>query len=193
MDNICVFCGSNLGKLAEFEQQLKQLATYLVEHKKTLVYGGGRLGLMGALYQDVVTAGGKVIGVIPEVLEKHAVVADKNTSLIHVKDMSERKQKFVDLADVFVVFPGGLGTMEEFFQVYSWAQLGLVTKPIVLVNIGGYYDKLLAFLKDSVKQGFMPQANLDALIVVEEVTAGLAAAKNFEYHQANKWQDVSQR
>ena len=107
MDNICVFCGSNLGKLAEFEQQLKQLATYLVEHKKTLVYGGGRLGLMGALYQDVVTAGGKVIGVIPKVLEKHAVVADKNTSLIHVKDMSERKQKFVDLADVFVVFPGG--------------------------------------------------------------------------------------
>ena len=166
---VCVFCGSNAGADSKTQQSLKTLAEYLVKNDDTLVYGGGRLGLMGMLYEDVSKRNGKVIGIIPEILEDHAIEPVGQTELIHVSDMSDRKKQMIELSDCFVVFPGGLGTMEEFFQTYSWFQLGIVQKPIILVNIDGYYNDLINFLKHSAETGFMPKENVDALIIGDDL------------------------
>lgn len=191
MENrICVFCGSNAGDDNNFREQLIRLAKDIVKTNGTLIYGGGRLGLMGFACQEVVSRGGKVIGVVPRILENHAVEPSSQIELIHVDNMANRKEKFIELADVFVVFPGGLGTMEEFFQVYSWAQLGIIKKPIVLVNIDNYYSKLIDFLNVSVEHGFMPQENVDALITCVDIQVGLKKAKHFQYKHVNKWQKM---
>lgn len=186
---VCVFCGSNVGDDLKMPAKMQQLANYLCAHNDTLVYGGGRLGLMGKIYQDIIAQGGKVIGVIPEILKDHAVRPVGQTTLYYVSDMSARKQKMIDEADCFVVFPGGLGTMEEFFQVYSWFQLGLVQKPIILVNLDGYYDDLLKFLEHSAKTGFMPKANVEALIVGNDFEELFEKAADFKYVKANKWRN----
>ncbi|MCP0886777.1 TIGR00730 family Rossman fold protein [Ligilactobacillus sp. WILCCON 0076] len=191
MENrICVFCGSNAGDDNNFREQLIRLAKDIVKTNGTLIYGGGRLGLMGFACQEVVSRGGKVIGVVPRILENHAVEPSSQIELIHVDNMANRKEKFIELADVFVVFPGGLGTMEEFFQVYSWAQLGIIKKPIVLVNIDNYYSKLIDFLNVSVEHGFMPQENVDALITCVDIQVGLKKAKHFQYKHVNKWKKM---
>ncbi|KLA44006.1 TIGR00730 family Rossman fold protein [Ligilactobacillus ruminis] len=186
---VCVFCGSNAGADSETRQSLKNLAEYLVENEDTLVYGGGRLGLMGMLYEEVSKRNGKVIGIIPEILEDHAIKPVGQTELIHVSDMSDRKKQMIELSDCFVVFPGGLGTMEEFFQTYSWFQLGIVQKPIILVNIDGYYNDLINFLKHSAETGFMPKENVDALIIGDDLPDLFSKASEFKYVKANKWRN----
>lgn len=186
---VCVFCGSNSGDDSSVRQKLQLLADYLVANDDTLVYGGGRLGLMGMLYQDVSDRGGSVIGIIPEILRDHAIVPKENTELIHVADMSDRKKMMIEMSDCFVVFPGGLGTMEEFFQTYSWFQLVIVEKPVVLVNIDGYYDYLLRFLRHSAAAGFMPEENVDALIVGDNLPELFSRAADFKYVKANKWRN----
>ena len=115
------------------------------------------------------------------------MTAAPGVTLEYVSDMSVRKKRMLELADAFVILPGGLGTMEEFFQVYSWNQLGINRKPIVVANIDGYYDQLLAFLQDVVDHGFMPQENLDSLIVTQDVAKGLKEAENYRYQKVNKW------
>lgn len=186
---ICVFCGSNAGADSKTQQALKTLAEYLVKNDDTLVYGGGRLGLMGMLYEDVSKRNGKVIGIIPKILEDHAIEPVGQTELIHVSDMSDRKKQMIELSDCFVVFPGGLGTMEEFFQTYSWFQLGIVQKPIILVNIDGYYNDLINFLKYSAETGFMPKENVDALIIGDDLPDLFSKASEFKYVKANKWRN----
>lgn len=188
LKKICVFCGSNSGHDDNYYRQIVELGKYIQQKDSCLVYGGGKLGMMGELYQTVHKNGNQVIGIIPEVLKHEAIEPAENTDLILVKDMSERKQKMVELADVFVVFPGGIGTMEEFFQVYSWNQLGIAKQPIVLVNIDGYYDKLIDFIKVTIDHGFVPKGNLDNLIVEPDVDKGLERAENYHYEKVNKWE-----
>ena len=187
MKKICVFCGSNSGDDQQYQEQVQRLAQYLKTSAASLVYGGGRLGMMGEIFVAVRAQGCPIIGVVPEILRKEAVTAAPGVTLEYVSDMSARKKRMLELADAFVILPGGLGTMEEFFQVYSWNQLGINRKPIVVANIDGYYDQLLAFLQDVVDHGFMPQANLDSLIVTQDVAKGLKEAENYRYQKVNKW------
>lgn len=155
MKRICVFAGSNSGARAEYVAGARELGRVLAERGLGLVYGGGRVGLMGALADEALSRGGHVIGVIPEALMAREVGHKGLSELRVVKSMHERKAMMADLADGFVALPGGFGTVEEFFEVLTWAQLGLHRKPCALLDIDGYYEPLLSFVEHSVGQGFV--------------------------------------
>lgn len=144
MKRICVFCGSNYGARPEYADAARQLGRELVVRNIGLVYGGGHVGLMGELANAVLEAGGEAIGVIPEALFTREVGHGGLTELHVVGSMHDRKAMMADLSDAFITLPGGFGTMEEFFEVLTWGQLGLHRKPCGLLNVGGYYDTLLA-------------------------------------------------
>jgi uncharacterized protein (TIGR00730 family) len=155
MKRICVFAGSNSGAKVEYAAAARELGRVLGERQLGIVYGGGRVGLMGALADEAMSAGGHVIGVIPEALMAKEVGHRGLSELRVVKSMHERKAMMADLADGFVALPGGWGTVEEFFEVLTWAQLGLHRKPCGLLNIQGYYDRLLSFTGHAVDEGFV--------------------------------------
>jgi uncharacterized protein (TIGR00730 family) len=155
MRRICVFCGSNAGSRTEYAEAAKTLAAILVERKLGIVYGGGKVGLMGVLADAVLEHGGEVIGVIPQSLLDKEVGHGGVTELIVVETMHERKARMNDLSDAFVALPGGFGTLDEFFEVLTWAQLGLHRKPCALFNVAGYYDCMLAMLDHAVKERFL--------------------------------------
>jgi uncharacterized protein (TIGR00730 family) len=154
---VCVFCASADGAGNEFRDAAAALGRALAEAGLGLVYGGAHVGLMGALADAVIAAGGETIGVIPKALEEREVAHRGLTKLYVVDTMHQRKQKMVDHADAFVALPGGFGTLDEFFEVVSWAQLGIHTKPCVLVDLDGYFRHLLAFLDTAVNEGFLKQ------------------------------------
>lgn len=156
--SLCIYCGSKLGLQAGYEAAARRVGTLVAERGWQLVYGGGNAGLMGAVANSVLAAGGRVIGVIPKSLmdREHG-----HTGLheLHVVDtMHQRKQMMAERADAFLALPGGIGTFEELFEVWTWRQLGYHDKPVGLLNVEGYYDPLLAFLDQSVAQGFVPAA-----------------------------------
>lgn len=157
MNSICVFCGSNLGKSPAYKEKATELGKLLVKRNIKLVYGGGNVGLMGAIADTVLAEGGQVIGVIPEFMQVKEVVHTGLTELIVVKSMHERKLKMSELADGFVTLPGGIGSMEEFFEVYTWRKLNLHKKPLGILNVGGYYDLLLQFLQKAVEESFLDE------------------------------------
>jgi uncharacterized protein (TIGR00730 family) len=164
--SICVYCGSRPGHHPEFTAVATQVGTWIGTHGGQLVYGGGRNGLMGTVADATLAAGGRVIGIIPKALvdREHA---HRGCTELHVVDtMHERKRLMAEHADAFVALPGGIGTLEEFFEVWTWRQLGYHDKPVGLLNMNGYYDSLLAFLTSSVGHGFMSDA-LMSLISVE--------------------------
>ncbi len=169
--NIAVYCGSSFGNNPEFANAAKALGKSLAEAKTGLVYGGGNVGLMGAIADAVLEAGGNVIGVIPKALEQREVAHSNLTQLIIVPDMHTRKAKMIELADAFIVLPGGIGTLEELFEVWTWAQLGYHQKSVGLLNIAGYYDQLLEFLDMAVKVGFQKPIHRDFLLVETNPTA----------------------
>ena len=154
--SVCVYCGSRPGNHPEFTNIAKQVGTWIGAHGGQLVYGGGRNGLMGTVADSALAAGGRVIGVIPKSLVDKEQAHDGCTELHIVETMHERKRIMADHADAFLALPGGIGTLEEFFEVWTWRQLGYHDKPIGLLNMNGYYDSLLAFLTTSVGEGFMP-------------------------------------
>ena len=154
--SVCVYCGSRPGNHPEFTNIAKQVGTWIGAHGGQLVYGGGRNGLMGTVADSALAAGGRVIGVIPKSLVDKEQAHDGCTELHIVETMHERKRIMADHADAFLALPGGIGTLEEFFEVWTWRQLGYHDKPIGLLNMNGYYDSLLAFLTASVGEGFMP-------------------------------------
>ena len=154
--SVCVYCGSRPGNHPEFTNIAKQVGTWIGVHGGQLVYGGGRNGLMGTVADSALAAGGRVIGVIPKSLVDKEQAHDGCTELHIVETMHERKRIMADHADAFLALPGGIGTLEEFFEVWTWRQLGYHDKPIGLLNMNGYYDSLLAFLTASVGEGFMP-------------------------------------
>ncbi len=153
--SLCVYCASRTGNDAEFAEVAAQVGRWIGENGGQLVYGGGRNGLMGILADATLAAGGRVIGVIPKALVEKEWAHTGCTELHIVENMHERKRIMAEHADAFVALPGGIGTLEEFFEVWTWRQLGYHNKPVGLLNQKGYYDHLLAFLKGSVASGFM--------------------------------------
>ena len=165
---ICVFTGSKTGKRSEYRAAARQAARQLVERGYGLVYGGGNVGLMGVIADAVLERGGHVTGVIPDALVSQEVAHRGLSELRVVQSMHERKAVMADLSDGFIAMPGGIGTMEEFFEVLSWAQLGLHNKPCGLLNIGEYYDHLIRFMNHAVDQEFLKPKHRALLIVEEE-------------------------
>ena len=163
--SLCVFCGSSSGTDARHREHAVTLGQRLAARGIGLVYGGARVGLMGALADAVLTAGGRVIGVIPEGLVEREIAHPGLSELIVTSNMHARKAAMAARADAFLALPGGLGTLEELFEVWTWAELGLHTKPCALLDQTGYYEALLAFLNQVVAEGFMKPAQLAHLIV----------------------------
>jgi uncharacterized protein (TIGR00730 family) len=155
MKRLCVFCGSREGSRPVYRVATQQLGTLLCERGIGLVYGGGRIGLMGLLADAVLAKGGEVIGVIPDFLAGPEVAHGGLTDLRVVQTMHERKAMMAELADGFIALPGGYGTLEEFFEILTWAQLGLHRKPCALLNIGGYYDPLLHVVANALAEDFI--------------------------------------
>ncbi|SEN64708.1 hypothetical protein SAMN05192533_11694 [Mesobacillus persicus] len=167
MKHLAVFCGSSFGASEIYTLGAIQLGKELARQNITLVYGGSSIGLMGVLADTVLREGGQVIGVIPKILEEREIAHKGLTQLITVETMHERKAKMADLADGFIVLPGGAGTLEEFFEVFTWGQIGLHQKPCGLLNINQYYRPLIQLFDHMVEQQFLQKKYL-ALAIVEE-------------------------
>jgi hypothetical protein len=155
MRAVGVFCGSSAGVDPAYTTAARQLGELLAQQNITLVYGGAQVGLMGSVADAALAAGGRVIGVIPRLLMKKEVGHTGLTDLRVVQTMAERKEVMMDLSDAFVALPGGIGTLDELFEVWTATQLGLQAKPCGLLNVQGYFDQLLAFLNHAVAQGFL--------------------------------------
>ncbi len=166
--SVCVYCGSRPGSRPEFAEAARQVGSWIGEHGGQLVYGGGRNGLMGILADATLAAGGRVIGVIPKALVEKEWAHTGCTELHIVDTMHERKRMMAEHADAFLSLPGGIGTLEEFFEVWTWRQLGYHAKPVGLLNLDSYYKDLLAFLSSSVKNGFMSDWQMALICVASE-------------------------
>jgi len=166
--NLCVFTGSRRGAQPGYAETAKQLGRVLVERDFGLVYGGGNVGLMAVIADAVLSLGGHVTGVIPDSLVSKEVAHQGLSELRVVKSMHERKALMAELSDGFIAMPGGIGTLEEFFEVLSWAQLGLHQKPCALLNVGGYYDALIQFLDHGVVSDFIKPKHRGLLVIERE-------------------------
>ena len=165
MKRICVFCGSSTGSDPAYFDAAQEMGREIVARNLTLVYGGGHVGLMGAIADAVLSAGGSVIGVIPHALAVREIAHQRLTRLHVVGSMHERKAMMADLSDAFVALPGGFGTYEEFFEAVTWTQLGVHKKPCGLLNVAGFYDPLVQFLDNAVSQQFVRQQHRSTILV----------------------------
>ena len=165
IQRIAVYCGSKKGRKVAYESAAKQLGAVLVDAKIELVFGGARVGLMGVVADAVINQGGRVTGVIPHGLDTKEVVHQNLTELVNVSGMHERKAKMLDLADAFIALPGGIGTMDEFFEAWTWYQLGIHTKPVGLLNVDGYFDSLIKYLHSMADQDFLSQVHINSLCI----------------------------
>ncbi|WP_317205524.1 TIGR00730 family Rossman fold protein [Janthinobacterium sp.] len=168
MKSVCVYCGANAGATPQYAEVARAMGRALVEENLALVYGGGNVGLMGIIADEVLRLGGDVTGVIPTALVEREVGHTGLTRQFIVKDMHERKAMMAQLADGFIAMPGGMGTLEELFEMLTWSQLGIHAKPIGLLNVDGFYDGLLGFIEHARGQGFVrPQ---HAALMLSETT-----------------------
>ena len=178
--SICVFCGSSSAVAGTHKDAARRFGAILAENGVRLIYGGGRVGLMGLVADGAAQAGGEVIGVIPDFLERIEVGNREISELVVTDSMHARKAKMYELADAFVTLPGGLGSLDETFEVITWTQLKLSAKPFVVVNIDGYWQPLLALIDHVIAAGFARPANRDILQVVDDVEAVLPALRAIE-------------
>ena len=169
MNSICIFCGSSFGNNKDFIKIAEETGKYFAEKNIQLIYGGGNVGLMGTVSNTVMSSGGKTIGVIPQFMMNKEIANFNVTELIQVKSMHERKAKMADLSDGFIVLPGGIGTMDEFFEIWTWKQLKIHSKPIGILNFAGYYDPMLSFVKDMIAKGFLSQEKFDEIDVADSL------------------------
>ena len=176
----CIFCGSSPGARPAYTEAAEDLGMLLVQKGITLVFGGATVGLMGRLADTVVSEGGEAIGVIPQALVDREIAHLGLTDLHVVDTMHERKQRMADLSDAFVALPGGLGTLDELFEIYTWGQLGMHRKPIGLMNVEGYFDGLVGFLEHAVAERFVREDHRDMLIIEEEPTPMLERLQSFD-------------
>jgi len=165
---ICVFCGAATGRVPAYVDAARVVGEMLARRGIVLVYGGGSVGLMGALADAVLDAGGQAIGVIPQQLVDREVAHAGLTELHVVKDLHQRKARMAELSDAFITLPGGIGTMEELFEVWSWAKLGLHSKPCGLLNVNGYFDSLRTLADEMVTEGFLEPVYREMLLVEEQ-------------------------
>ena len=185
--NVCVFLGSSLGNREIYKEATELLAKELISNGYQIVYGGGSNGLMGVLGDTAVDAGGYITGIITEQLDDIEVGHQGLNELIIVKNMHERKKMMADKSQAVVCLPGGVGTWEEFFESLTWNQLGLQTKPIILLNIENYYSKLKIFIQHAVDEGFLPQSTSDELVLVDDVDEAILQIKNFIPKDTSTW------
>lgn len=185
--SICVFCGSSTGFSPVYEETAKELGREIAARDWTLVYGGGNVGLMGVVADAVMEAGGKVIGVIPEALLARELGHRGITDLRVVDTMHERKAMMAELADAFIALPGGIGTFEEFFEVLTWAQLGIHHKPCGLINTKGYYQPVLDLLGNAVNEGFMRKEHQELVLPAGTVKELLEKIVRHKPIQFQKW------
>ncbi|TGL38950.1 TIGR00730 family Rossman fold protein [Leptospira perdikensis] len=185
--NIAVYCGSSPGQNPYYMTAAFELGEYLGSNQIGLVYGGASVGLMGAVANGCLSKNGSVIGVLPKFLKKKEIEHNKLNQLILVDSMHERKLKMFDLSDAFVVLPGGFGTMEEFFEVITWSQLGLHHKPIIILNWLGFYNPLLTLMQNMVTSGFLKKENAALVQVLESSKDLLSALQNYSPSKTEKW------
>lgn len=184
---VAVYCGSSFGHDPRFQGAAEALGRHLAERGMDLVFGGGKVGLMGVVADAVLAAGGQVYGVIPEALKQRELAHPDLTRLEVVKDMHQRKARMNELADGFIALPGGPGTMDELFEAWTWGQLGYHHKPCCVLNACGYYDQLLGFVDHMVAQGFLAKPYADMLIVESDPVALVTALENYQ-PPASKWE-----
>jgi len=187
MKRICVFCGANTGKRDQYSTAAKDLAEELVSREIEIVYGGGRIGLMGVLAERAIELGGRVIGVIPESLATKEVAHDSISELIVVGSMHQRKAKMAELSDGFISLPGGIGTIEETFEMLTWSQLGFHNKPCGIINVEGFYDKLIEFLNHTSEEKFFMDIYRRMLIVETDPSALLEKFEQYKPPQVKHW------
>ncbi len=184
---ICVFCGSSDGRNGSYLEIAGRFGTLLAEKNIGVVYGGASIGLMGAVADAAITAGGEVIGVIPKALADVEVAHATLSDLRIVGTMHERKALMASLSDAFVALPGGIGTLEEIFEVWTWAQLGVHPKPCALLNVEGFYDKLVEFLNMVRDEKFLRPMHRDMLIVEQDPEVLLSAFETYVPPRTAKW------
>ena len=189
MKRICVFAGSSRGAREDYAQAAERLALELVTRGYGVVFGGGRVGMMGVLADATLALGGEVIGVIPKALLEKEVAHGGLTELRVVASMHERKAMMAELSEGFIALPGGLGTLEEFFEVLTWAQLGLHPKPCGLLNVSGYYDRLLEFLDLTVEERFVKSQHRALVITSTSPADLLERFATYRPPQVEKWID----
>ena len=187
MNSISVFCGSSDGNDEKIISEAYQLGHVLAIRNIALVYGAAKIGIMGRVAQGVIDSRGEVIGIIPVFLKTKEIVHTELTELIVTENMHDRKVIMYEKSDGFIIIPGGFGTMDEFFEITTWGQLGLHTKPIGILNINGYYDALIAQCKMMVERGFLKQENLDAVVVDSTIGGLLEKMNNYKPLPAPKW------
>jgi uncharacterized protein (TIGR00730 family) len=190
---LCVFCGSSSGSEPVYLESARALGSALAREGIGLVYGGASVGLMGAVADAALAAGGHVTGVMPQALVDKEIGHRGLTDLRIVGSMHERKALMAELSDGFVALPGGLGTFEELFEVWTWAQLGYHRKPCALLNVAGFYDKLADFLDDVVSRGFVKPVHRGMLVVEREPEALLRAVKAYTPPVVDKWIKAAER
>jgi hypothetical protein len=184
---VCVFCGSSPGVDARYVDTARELGRLLARRGVTLVYGGARVGVMGAAADAALDDGGRVVGVIPRPLWSREVGHTGLSELLVVESMHERKALMSDRADAFVALPGGAGTLEELFEVWTWAQLGIHTKPVAVLNVGGFYDPLLALADHLVAQGFVRPAHRAMLLDDDDPARLLARLEAHDAPAVRQW------
>ncbi|MBO6936495.1 MAG: TIGR00730 family Rossman fold protein [Deltaproteobacteria bacterium] len=192
MRAVCVYCGSAPGADPVYLEAARALGTTLAERGLGLVYGGARVGSMGAVADAALAAGGRVVGVIPESLRSRELAHQGLTELVVVDSMHERKAIMAQRADAFLALPGGLGTLEELFEVLTWAQLGIHAKPCGVLDVAGYWSPLLSFLDRAVDQGFVTQLSRDLLMVGDDAGRLLDRFASFEPAPRRRWLDATE-
>ena len=187
MKSICVYCGSNFGERASYLEAAQSLGVEMAERGITLVYGGGDVGLMGAVADSVIAADGKVVGVMPQALVDKEIAHTGLSDLRVVKSMHERKSLMADLADAFIALPGGLGTLEEFCEVATWTQLGFHKKACGLLNIDGFYNGLLSFLNHATEEKFIRSEHRSIVLTGEDPADLIEKLSQFKVPTVHKW------
>ncbi|MBN2041800.1 MAG: TIGR00730 family Rossman fold protein [Spirochaetes bacterium] len=186
MNKICVFCGSSCGNNPVYTEAAKELGRLFAANNITLIYGGAKVGIMGVLADEILEAGGKVTGIIPKFLRDSEVAHNDLTELILVTTMHERKDLMQKEADGFIAMPGGLGTIEEIFEMITWGQLNLHKKPCAFLNINGFYDLINGFLENAVKEGFIEKEIKDIIIIESDPAAVMDRFSNYVHHNISK-------
>lgn len=187
MKSVTVFCGSSFGLHEIYKTQAMLVGETLAQRKIKIIYGGAKVGLMGVVADAALRLGGEVIGVLPRFLSSKEIAHERLTELVMVESMHERKTKMHDLSDGIIALPGGFGTMEELFEVLTWAQLGLHRKPIGLLNIDGYYDHLNMLIRTMVEKEFLKEINQKMLLISSSISQLLEVMNSYEPPLVGKW------
>lgn len=187
MKSICIYCGSSVGRRETYANAARELARTLLERRIRVIYGGSSYGIMGVIAETVLAGDGEIVGVIPEPLRVRELAHPGLTELHVTRSMHERKTKMAELADAFVALPGGIGTLEEIFEIWTWAQLGAHAKPCGMLNVEGYFDPLVAFLDHAVDQSFLAPSHRSMLIVESDPNALLERFAAYRPPAVDAW------